>query len=70
MQVFINWADNFLPFLSMLQNDNGIKNLKISKEVHKVLKDYCEKKGIKMYWFLEKMILDTCKEKKDIYGED
>ena len=54
----------------MLQNDNGIKNLKISKEVHKVLKDYCEKKGIKMYWFLEKMILDTCKEMKDIYGED
>jgi hypothetical protein len=47
-----------------------IKNLKISIEVHNVLKTYCEKKGIKMYRFLEKMILEKCKEKKDIYGEN
>jgi len=47
-----------------------IKNLKISIEVHNVLKTYCEKKGIKMYRFLEKLILEKCKEKKDIYGED
>jgi len=47
-----------------------IKNLKISIEVHNVLKTYCEKKGIKMYRFLEKLILEKCKEKKDIYGEN
>ena len=54
----------------MLQNGREIKNLKISKEVHDVLKTYCDKKGIKMYRFLEKLILEKCKEKKDIYGED
>lgn len=53
----------FLPM------DKSIKNLKISKEAHKVLKDYCDKKGIKMYRFLETLILENCKEKKDIYGE-
>jgi hypothetical protein len=46
-----------------------IKNLKISTETHKVLKDYCDKKGIKMYRFLENLILEKCSEKKDIYGE-
>jgi hypothetical protein len=54
----------------MSQNNKEIKNLKISKNVHDVLKTYCEKKGIKMYRFLEKIILESCKEKKDIYGED
>jgi hypothetical protein len=47
-----------------------IKNLKISEEVHDILKKYCDKKGIKMYRFLERLILEKCKEKKDIYGED
>jgi hypothetical protein len=46
-----------------------IKNLKISKEAHTVLKNYCEENGLKMYKFLEKMIYDKCKKKKDIYGE-
>jgi len=46
-----------------------IKNLKISIEVHNILKDYCEKNGIKMYRFLERMIIEKCKEKKDIYGD-
>lgn len=46
-----------------------IKNLKISKDVHDVLKKYCDKRGIKMYRFLEKLILEKCKESKDIYGE-
>jgi hypothetical protein len=46
-----------------------IKNLKISSDTHKVLKDYCDKKGIKMYRFLENLILEKCTEKKDIYGE-
>jgi len=46
-----------------------IKNLKISLEVHNILKGYCEKNGIKMYRFLERLILEKCKEKKDIYGD-
>lgn len=50
--------------------DNKIKNIKISEEVHKVLKRYCDLRGIKMYKFLEQLILEKCKEKKDIYGED
>ena len=54
----------------MADNENKIKNLKISIEVHNVLKTYCEKRGIKMYRFLERMIVEKCKEKKDIYGED
>jgi len=47
-----------------------IKNLKISIEVHDILKTYCEKKGIKMYRFLERMIVEKCKEKPDVYGEN
>jgi hypothetical protein len=50
-------------------NEKKIKNLKISEDVHNVLKAYCEKRGIKIYHFLEKMILEKCKDKKDIYGE-
>jgi hypothetical protein len=53
----------------MSENKKKIKNLKISVDAHNVLKTYCDKKGIKMYRFLEKLIVDTCKEKKDIYGE-
>jgi hypothetical protein len=47
-----------------------IKNLKISVETHEILKTYCEKKGFKMYRFLERLIVETCNPKKDIYGED
>jgi hypothetical protein len=47
-----------------------IKNLKISVESHEVLKRYCDKRGIKMYRFLENLIFEKCKDKKDIYGED
>jgi len=46
-----------------------IKNLKISIESHEILKKYCDKKGIKIYKFLENLIIEKCKEKKDIYGE-
>jgi hypothetical protein len=53
----------------MKDNEKKIKNLKISLEVHNVLKNYCDKNGIKMYRFLEKLILEKCKEKKDIYGD-
>lgn len=54
----------------MKENEKKIKNLKISVEVHEVLKKYCEEKGIKMYRFLEKLILEKCKKKTDIYGEN
>ena len=54
----------------MSQEVKKIKNLKISVEVHDLLKKYCDKKGVKMYRFLEKLIVEKCKEKKDIYGED
>ena len=47
-----------------------IKNLKISIESHKILKKYCDKRGIKMYKFLENLIIERCEEKKDIYGEN
>lgn len=47
-----------------------IKNLKISPQAHDVLKKYCEKKGLKIYKFLESLIYENCKEKKDIYGEN
>jgi len=54
----------------MKQNEKKIKNLKISVEVHDILKTYCEKRGFKMYKFLEKLIIEKCKDKPDIYGED
>jgi hypothetical protein len=54
----------------MSQEVKKIKNLKISVEVHDILKKYCDNKGVKMYRFLEKLIVEKCKEKKDIYGED
>jgi len=54
----------------MPKDNKMIKNLKIDPEVHAVLKKYCDKRGIKMYRFLESLIIDKCKEKKDIYGED
>jgi hypothetical protein len=54
----------------MSNNETEVKNLKISKDVHKILKDYCDKRGLKIYHFLEKIILEKCKDKKDIYGEN
>lgn len=61
----------FCLFSTNPMDDNKkIKNLKIDAKVHEVLKKYCDKRGIKMYRFLESLILEKCKEKKDIYGED
>ena len=51
-------------------NHKEIKNIKISKESHDTLKKYCDKKGLKIYKFLETLIFEKCKEKKDIYGEN
>jgi len=47
----------------------NIKNIKIDSRVHKLLKDYCEKKGLKMFQFVEKLIKEKCSPKKDIYGD-
>ena len=44
-----------------------IKNIKISVESHEILKKYCEKKGLKIYKFLESLINKNCEEVKDIY---
>ncbi len=46
-----------------------IKNIKISEESHKLLKQYCEEKGLKVYKFLENLIIKNCQKEKDIYGE-
>lgn len=54
----------------MDKDTKKIKNLKISVDAHETLKKYCDKRGIKMYRFLENLIIEKCKEKKDIYGED
>jgi hypothetical protein len=47
----------------------NLKNIKITEESHKLLKEFCDKKGIKIYRFLEKIIKESCEPKKDIYGE-
>jgi hypothetical protein len=54
----------------MEKEPKKIKNLKIDKDVHDILKKYCDKRGLKMYKFLESLIIEKCKEKRDIYGED
>lgn len=54
----------------MSKSEKKIKNLKISVEVHDILKNYCDKNGIKMYRFLERLIVEKCKERKDIYGDN
>lgn len=46
-----------------------IKNIKISVESHKILKDYCDRNGFKIYGFLETLIKNNCSEKKDLYGD-
>ena len=54
----------------MKDKKTKIKNLKISVESHEMLRKYCEKNGLKMYKFVETLIRDKCKDKKDIYGEN
>jgi hypothetical protein len=46
------------------------KNLKITPQTHKLLKEYCEKNGLKMFAFVEKLIREKCKTKTDIYGDE
>ncbi len=45
------------------------KNLKITPTTHKILKDYCEENGLKMFAFVEKLIKEKCVKPKDIYGD-
>ena len=53
-----------------LQNKkHKIKNLKISIESHTLLKNYCKTNGLKMFAFVENLIIDKCKPKKNIYME-
>lgn len=61
---------NKLSFFHTMKTTKEIKNIKISPETHLILKKYCDKRGIKIYKFLENLIIEKCKEKKDIYGED
>jgi hypothetical protein len=51
-------------------NDFNAKNIKISKETHELFKLYCDKRGLKIYKFLDNLIKEKCTEKKDIYGEN
>jgi hypothetical protein len=54
-----------------MDTKNKRKNIKISEKHHEMLKQYCDRNGIKMYKILEKMIEDKCKlvKSKDLYGE-
>lgn len=54
-------------------NKPKIKNLKISAEIHAKLKSYCNKNGLKIFAFIEKLIQENCKtisNEKNIYDED
>lgn len=51
------------------------KNIKITSKTHEMLKTYCEKNGLKMFGFVERLIREKCtnegvKPRKDIYQED
>ena len=56
--------------MTKTKNINFIKKEILSINDHKYLKKYCEKNGLKMYKFLENLIVKTCAKPKDIYGED
>ena len=67
--LFINGRNKFYLF-STMSKKKEIKNIKIDPAIHEILKKYCDKRGIKIYKFLENLILEKCIEKKDIYGEN
>ena len=69
MKHFLIKQKKFYLFSTMSQKQPKIKNLKISVESHEILKNFCNKKGIKIYKFVEQLIVEKCKEKPDIYGE-
>lgn len=46
-----------------------LKNLKVSEETHKIIVDYCDKNGLLMYKFVDKILLDyinKIEEKKNV----
>ena len=50
------------------------KNLKIDTKTHSVLKSYCDKNGLKMFAFVEKLIRENCstirhKRNDDLYND-
>lgn len=50
--------------------ENKTKNVKIGEKYHEILKNHCEKNGLKIYKIIEKWIDENCKtKKKDLYGE-
>ena len=51
------------------ENQTKVKNIKISKETHLMLKKHCRKNGLKMFAFIELLIKKHCKPTPDIYGE-
>jgi predicted DNA binding CopG/RHH family protein len=55
--------------MSLNTNKDKVKNLKISVKHHEMLKKHCKKKGLKMFHYIESLIEENCKVKKDIYGE-
>ena len=55
--------------MSQKEKKSKIKNLKISEESHSLLKVYCKKNGLKMFYFVEKLIHDNCKPEEGIYYE-
>lgn len=67
---------NDLSFFINMDNNN-LKNLKISEKHHEMLKEYCDKNGLKIYKVVQKWIEETCKpnkvnessRKRDIYGD-
>lgn len=50
-------------------SDKKIKNLKISEYHHSLLKQHCNKEGLKMFNYVERLIEENCKPKRDLYGE-
>ena len=51
--------------------ENKQKNVKISERHHEMLKNHCDKNGLKIYKVLEKFVEEYCKpKKKDMYGDD
>ena len=46
------------------------KNIKIKPGVHKLLKEYCNKHGLKMFAFVERLIKEKCRTEVDIYGDE
>jgi hypothetical protein len=65
-----NIGINGNSILKYKKNMKRDKNIKITTQTHKLLKEYCEKNGLKMFAYVEKLIKERCIIKKDIYGDE